>query len=244
MGKIDEALRWAEKEEQFNYNDTSKSVSEKELLEQIPFNPGIDRYEELKINFLARYSKLRVKTVLFVGTTVGDGASTTAINFATALSKDPEINVLLIDADVRTPSLRTVSEANRTGELSNPITDDVYAVYPDSIKQGAFHVLPITKNWSAPLALFQSKAFAQVLTMVSERFDYVILDAPPLQGFSEGLVLSGKVDGVILVIEAGKTRERDAIWAKKRIEEVGGKLLGVVLNKRKFYIPEWIYRRI
>ena len=52
------------------------------------------------------------------------------------------------------------------------------------------------------------------------------------------------MDGVVIVIEAGKTREQVAVRAKKELEEAGGKVLGVVLNKRKFYIPEWIYKRL
>jgi Mrp family chromosome partitioning ATPase len=57
-------------------------------------------------------------------------------------------------------------------------------------------------------------------------------------------VICAKVDGVIMVVESGKTREQVAVRAKKELEEAGGKVLGVVLNKRKFHIPEWIYRRL
>jgi Mrp family chromosome partitioning ATPase len=77
-----------------------------------------------------------------------------------------------------------------------------------------------------------------------DKFDYVILDAPPVPAFPECLVLCAKVDGVVLVVESGKTRRQVALRARKQVEEVGGKVLGVVLNKRKYYIPEWIYRRL
>ena len=49
---------------------------------------------------------------------------------------------------------------------------------------------------------------------------------------------------MVLVLEAGKTRKQVAVRAKQELEEAGGKLLGVVLNRRKFYIPEWIYKRL
>ena len=62
--------------------------------------------------------------------------------------------------------------------------------------------------------------------------------------FRKHRVLCTKVDGVVLVIEAGKTREQVAVRAKKELEEAGGKVLGVVLNKRKYHIPEWIYKRL
>jgi Mrp family chromosome partitioning ATPase len=57
-------------------------------------------------------------------------------------------------------------------------------------------------------------------------------------------VLSRKADGVILVVDAGRTKRRAGLWAKQQIDDAGGKILGVVLNKRKFYIPNWLYRYI
>ena len=56
--------------------------------------------------------------------------------------------------------------------------------------------------------------------------------------------LFAKVDGVVLVLESGKTRQQVSLEAKKQLEEAGGTILGVVLNKRKYYIPDWIYRRL
>jgi Mrp family chromosome partitioning ATPase len=58
------------------------------------------------------------------------------------------------------------------------------------------------------------------------------------------LVIGAKVDGVILTLESGKARRSVALKAKKEIEESGGKFLGVVLNKREYYIPKWIYKRL
>jgi Mrp family chromosome partitioning ATPase len=95
-----------------------------------------------------------------------------------------------------------------------------------------------------PLGLFQSVAFDQFLQTVRERFQYVIVDAPPIQGHPETLVLSRKADGVVLVIEAERTRKQTALWAKQQIHDVGGRLLGVVLNKRNQYIPNWLYKRM
>ena len=86
--------------------------------------------------------------------------------------------------------------------------------------------------------------FDLFLKTMGEKFDYIILDAPPVPKFSECWVLCTKVDGVILVLEAGKTRRQVALRAKKALEEAGGRLLGVVLNKRKYYIPQAIYNRL
>ena len=95
-----------------------------------------------------------------------------------------------------------------------------------------------------PLSVFQSEAFDEFLQKAREFFKYVVVDAPPLAGHPETLLLSRKADGVILVIESEKTRKQSALWAKKQIETAGGKLLGVVLNKRKYRIPNWLYKRV
>jgi Mrp family chromosome partitioning ATPase len=109
---------------------------------------------------------------------------------------------------------------------------------------GDLNVLTCGGKYSVPLSLFESGRFEQFLKTMDEMFDYVILDAPPMPRFPECRVLCTKVDGVILVIEAGNTRRQVALRAKSQLEEAGGRLLGVVLNRRKHYIPEWVYKRL
>ncbi len=79
---------------------------------------------------------------------------------------------------------------------------------------------------------------------MKDSYNYVVLDAPPVLEFAECRVLCAKVDGVVLVIDSGKTHRPVAIRAKRQLEDAGGKLLGVVLNKKKNYIPDFIYRRM
>jgi Mrp family chromosome partitioning ATPase len=75
-------------------------------------------------------------------------------------------------------------------------------------------------------------------------FDFVIIDAARLASFPESQILSKKVDGVILVIRSGKIRRQVALRAKKDLEESGARALGMVLNRRKYHIPEWLYQRL
>jgi len=91
---------------------------------------------------------------------------------------------------------------------------------------------------------FDSKRFDAFLQFTREKFDYTILDSAPITGFSEPQAICSKMDGVLLVVEAGKTRREVAFRAKKELEQAGAKVLGVVLNKRRYYIPEWLYQRL
>ncbi len=182
---------------------------------------------------------------MFVGTTHGNGASTTAINFATTMAKDSQLKVLLLDANLRTPSLHDVFKVDRTCGLSDLVANNGRVRSPiKKVGPGNLCVIPCGGKHSDPVSLFESKRFDQFLKLARERYDYVIVDAPPVHASAECRVLCCKVDGVVLVCEAGKTRGPIALRAKMKLEEAGGKLLGVVLNKKRYYIPKFIYKRL
>ncbi len=247
MGKTYEALEWAQKEYDANHQKTLPEplpLGRAKPPRQAWTRSAVERYEDLKTNLLTRYPNGSVKTILFAGTAHGDGASTTAVNFATTLARDGQVKVLLIDANLRTPSLDSVFKIDQVRGLSNLVTSKDVDTLPIKVGPENLHVLPSGRQRSEPVTLFESKAFDQFLKRMRDSYDYVILDGAPIHGFSEWRVLCAKVDGVILVIESGKTRRQVALRAKKQLEEVTGKLLGVVLNKRRYYIPKFIYRRL
>ena len=72
----------------------------------------------------------------------------------------------------------------------------------------------------------------------------ILVDSPPATTSTDGLAISSKVDGVVLVVEAEKTRWPVAETVRDRIKSSGGNILGIVLNKRRYYIPEWIYKKL
>ena len=205
----------------------------------------MDCYEDLKTNILSYHHSKSIKTILFLGTTQGDGSSTTAINFATTLARDGRHNVLLIEANLRNPSLHEVFHVDPDQSLSgfsangNKAASGIRKVGPENL-----YVVTPGSKLSGPVSLFESQRFWEFLKTMRTEFDYVVLDGPPLPSFSESKVICNKVDGVVMVIESGKTRKQVALRAKKDIEQAGGTVLGVVLNKRKYHIPKWIYRRL
>ena len=189
-----------------------------------------ERFDELKINFLARH-KDTVKSVLFLGMSRGAGASTAASNFARSLARDREMRVLLINADLR---------ASELAGADTSITQNSSA--PSEVAK--VHVLPGMPVLADPAVLFQSKRFTAFMAQCAQQYDYVVIDGPPLDEAPESIALCTSVDGVVLVLDAQRTRRKGALRAKQRIEEVGGRILGVALNRRKFFIPQWLYRLI
>jgi capsular exopolysaccharide synthesis family protein len=246
MAKTHEALLRAEKEYQEKFIRPAHEPKKMKVVrppKRTSSRTGMESYEDLKTNLLSRNSDGSVKSILFNGTYHGGGCSTTVVNLASALTKDSDLKVLLLDVNLRTPGLHDAFKIDQdfglTDFLSNGCQTEPQI---KKVEPGNLHVLTCGGKASVPLALFESNEFDQFLKDVREKFDFVILDAPPMPKFAECRVLCTKVDGVVLVIEAGKTRRHVALRAIKELEEAGANLLGVVINKRKYYIPDWIYR--
>jgi Mrp family chromosome partitioning ATPase len=81
------------------------------------------------------------------------------------------------------------------------------------------------------------EAVAGAVAQVMEQFDFVIIDLPPVNRYADAAILAPKVDGVILVVEADRTPVVDAESAKKSLDRVGARIFGVVLNRRRLYVP-------
>jgi capsular exopolysaccharide synthesis family protein len=201
------------------------------------------RFDELKIHFLARYAGDSVKSVLIIGSARGDGASTVAYNFAASLAQDADVRVLLINADMRTPT-RSASRIDASPTPGLAVLARAETDAPVPARRGNLHVLPSGRGHVDPAVLFQSKRFDAFMAQVCQQFDFVVVDGPPLEGGPEAIALSAKLDGVILVIDAQHTRRKTALRTKQRIEEVGGRVLGVVLNRRRYFVPRWLYEKI
>lgn len=90
---------------------------------------------------------------------------------------------------------------------------------------------------------YLEKCFSNLLTL-RFAFDYVLLDCPALSISEEASFLASETDGVIVVVEADSTKREEILSAQKTIEKADGKFLGYVLNKRKYPVPNWLYKRL
>jgi Mrp family chromosome partitioning ATPase len=185
-------------------------------------------YDALKVNLLTRYPDRSIKSVLFTGCNPGDGVSTTAINFAASLARGSRVDVLLIEANHKFFSFYDLCKPKYVYDPIGPPWN--------------LHLLRCNEGGDEFGAQFQYASFEQLLKLTREKFGYIILDAPPVHICADSLLLSSLVDGVILVINSGRTRRPVALRAKQQLEEAGARLLGIVLNRRRFYIPGFIYR--
>jgi protein-tyrosine kinase len=248
MANTYEALKRAEKELQKPSGNTGLDTDERHLLappKKSRAQIASGRVVDLKTKLMTRYATEDIKTIMVTGIAHGGGASTTAISLATALAKDSRRKVLLVDANLRTPGLHDVFKIEFTDGVYDLLNkENGHSLKFRKVGPGELFVLPSGVNRAMGNGYFESPRFDKFMQSTRKSFDYVILDSAPIGSFPDSQAICARVDGVILVIESGKTRSQVALRAKKELEDAGGRVLGLILNRQKHYIPEWIYKRL
>ncbi|MDR3570202.1 MAG: CpsD/CapB family tyrosine-protein kinase [Syntrophobacteraceae bacterium] len=184
------------------------------------------------------------KIIQFIGAREGEGTSTIIREFAKVAADLVGHSVLLLDADRHHPSqdnffdmpdkfgwLHSLRSEGRGGEAFHQVGDSKLFISPGS-----------NSAVSTP-EIFNSK-FENMCQGFRGGFDWVLIDSAPLVLSPDGLAIASKVDGIVLVVEAEKTRWQAVRTMRDSITRVGGNILGVVLNKRHYYIPESIYKYV
>lgn len=191
-----------------------------------------EQYRSLRhvVEQLHRTAELSVVAV--ASPSVGDGKTTTALNLAGALSQAPDARVLVIDADLRQPSIATylgLEDPDHRG-LVEAILDPNLTLDDVVRRRTPFnlHVLPAGSRPSAPYEVLKSPRLSHLLAQARQQYDYIVLDTAPLVPFPDCRVIGKWIDGFLLVVRANKT-------ARKLLEEGLGvmdqaKVLGLIFN--------------
>lgn len=183
----------------------------------------------LRIGIEAALGAQGPKTVMFTSPQGGEGTSTVAAQFALMLAGDSRARTLLLDLHARRPAI-----AERFG------LDDSFAA-PPSERPLAVGRVP---REIVTLGFFSPTSVRERLAAVAPRFDWIVLDGPPLLEAAESVELAGLADGVVLVVQAGGTKRPVVTRAVELLRKSGARVLGSVLNRRRLEIPDFIYRRL
>jgi protein-tyrosine kinase len=178
------------------------------------------------------------RSVMLIGSRSNEGTSTIARELAKTTSLRMEKSVLLIDLDRSRPDLHVYGNLRtETMAESDPISHDMYQV-----EESSLHVMPLFQQTMVTPRAIDSVRQAAFWEPLKQRFDLIIVDCPPATTFPDGPNVVSQVDGVILVVEAERTRWPVALRAKEKIIKSGGNVLGIVFNKQRYYIPKFVYR--
>jgi non-specific protein-tyrosine kinase len=191
-----------------------------------------EAFRTLRTNLqFATHGKV-VRSLVMTGTRPGDGATTTAAYLAMVLAQGGQ-RVILVDADLRNPSLhRMVGLPNRSGLTNLLLGDSMEHVegYLRKTDIGELLILtsgPLPPN---PADLMNSKRMEDIVRHLELRADLVIFDCPALQ-FADALILTGMVSGSLFVVAAGKTRSNELAEAVSALDQTGRPIFGTVLNR-------------
>lgn len=198
-----------------------------------------EAYRTLRTNLIFSEFAGTLRSILVTSPSPGDGKTTTVANLAVAFAHQG-VRVLLVDCDLRRARLHEVFGIARDPGLSHVMLgyasiDD--AIHPTTIEN--LSILPSGRHPPNPSELLGSNRMRTLLRDLGSRFDVLLIDSPPVLAASDAPVLATGIDGVLLVVRAGRTERSAAQAAIHQLRTLNARTLGVVLNDPDAAIPKY-----
>jgi len=237
-GRVSRSLpRWAKR---------SGHTTNKLLIDQELRSPLAESYKKLRTSVFLSANGSAPRSVLVVSSHPAEGKTTAVINTGLAMSQTGA-KVLLIDADLRHPSLHEVLEVENEKGLSTILSGDLSAAEAHAMvgqyANSSLYFLasgPLPDN---PAELLGSKRMRSLLEDFGGTFSHIIIDSPPISYFTDAVVLSMMVDSVLLMVRGPKSSVQVARHSLQSLESVNAPLLGVVLNDVNMRSNDYSYYR-
>ena len=211
--------------------------------EGIPFSV-VESYKTIRSNVVFTLGTSQKKVIAVSSANPGEGKSTTAANIAIALGQTGS-SVLLIDADMRKPVLHKIFKLSNTEGLSTLIISA--SKEEDSVKKNVargLDVLPSGPIPPNPSELLSSDRFKSIIDQFSKKYDYVIIDTPPVNVVSDAMVLKDSITGILMVLKYSSTTYEDLTSSMKQMQLVKANILGFVLNEIYYsHVSRYSYYR-
>lgn len=203
-----------------------------------------EAYRQLRTSVLLSTAGHAPKTLLVTSSVPSEGKTTTAVNTAISLSQTGA-KVLVIDGDMRRPRLHNIFEIeNRQGLstiLSSESSEDEILSMITQHEDGNLYLLtsgPVPPN---PAELIGSDQMRRLIGTLEDNFTHIVIDSPPIASFTDGVLIAAMVDGVLLVVHAGKSSRGIVRRSRQLLQEVGAKIFGVVLNNANLRSQDGYY---
>ena len=207
-----------------------------------PRSPATEAYRGLRTNLQFATVGQKTKTLVVTSAGPSEGKSTTVMNLGVVLAQSGQ-RVILVDADLRRPRLHKLGGLhNRTGLTNMLIADAGSELFLHGQKTDipSLVVVPSGPLPPNPADVLNSPRMGEIIKQLEARADIVIIDTPPMV-FSDAQILSGLVDGCLVVAQAGKTRSGDLKDAVQSLNTIGSSIVGIIVNRVNFGRAE--YRR-
>ncbi len=199
-----------------------------------------------EINLASTVLDQERQVLLLTAANNGCGVTTSAITMVQQLAAACSGKVVLIDASLSSASItRQLGLEDQPGFLDLAAADSASSLDACLLELPShpFHLLPLGQRRNGSRGL-STEQLRQLLLQLSDRYRFVVIDGEAVYTGGDTLTIGSLVDGVILVVRAEETRWEVAQAAAQRLSQAGAKLMGSVLNARKYYMPKWVYDQL
>lgn len=207
-------------------------------------SPLAEAYRHLRTSVLLSTAGRAPKSLLVTSSLPGEGKTTTAVNTAISLAQTGA-SVVIIDADMRRPRLQSIfdmhGQLGLSSILSSDANEDDMLSMVRADQESGLSVLtsgPIPPN---PAELLGSDQMRRLIATLQANYTHVVVDSPPVSSFTDGVLISTMVDGVLLVVHGGKSSRHIVRRSKQLLNDVGAKIFGVVLNNVNLQSHDYYY---
>jgi capsular exopolysaccharide synthesis family protein len=222
--------------------DPRRALKPAPRISEYALAPLAEAFRQLRTSVLLSSAGGTAKTMLVTSSLPGEGKTTTTANLAMSLAQTGA-KVLAIDADMRHPSLHSFfgleNERGLSTILSTEMSKSKVLSLIEQYNGSSLHVLTSGPMPPNPAELVGSELMRRLITFLESNFTYIIIDSPPIVSFTDGVLISSMVDGVLLVVHSGKSARETTQRSRKVLQEVGAKILGVVLNNAELPSQEY-----
>jgi protein-tyrosine kinase len=206
-----------------------------------PQSPISEQYRAIRTNLQFASIDKQLRTILITSANPSEGKSTTIANLAIVLAQQGN-RVLLVDADLRKPSVHYTFRCQNTMGLTSVLTKQV--TLDEAITSSEVENLTILTSGPIPpnpSELLGSKAMELLLKSADVAYDFILLDTPPVLAVTDAQLVANLCDGVILVISSGKTEVEQGVMATEILKRSKAKILGAVLNQKDIKQSQYYY---
>ena len=199
-----------------------------------PRSPISEAYRTLRTNLEFSSLDKPIRSMVVTSAAPEEGKSTTLANLAVTIAQSGK-KVILVDCDLRRPSLNHIFNARGSAGFTDMMRDDAMMAKPPLQETNVTNLRLLTSGTLPPNPsdLLASRRMSDVIAALQQQADVILFDAPPVVAVTDAAVLASKVDAVLLVVSAGKTKREHARKARALLEKVNARLIGTVLNNVK-----------
>ena len=222
---------------------TDEGVDSRLVVFADPSSHVAEQYRTIRTNLLSLSPDKPLQAIQFTSSLHSEGKTITCANLAFALAQESEKKTVLVDADMRKPTVHKLVNISKEPGFSEILSKDYdLEQFIQKPVAGGLYVIPAGKGPANPSELISSTRFHKTLARLRSAFDYILFDVAPIIPVTDASVLGKQLDGTVVIVRANRTQAVDVERAYSLLKDAQAKPIGTVLTCVVSYIPYYLYR--